>query len=258
MQGRFLFLGTGASMGVPVIGCKCPVCLSDNPRDKRLRSSGLIESGGKKILIDCGPDFRYQALHYGIDHIDACLITHIHNDHTAGIDEIRAFTMGKNKSLPLYTSKTTVQDLKTRFDYIFKPDDLRLISKIGLNELENERGEFNIDRHLIKYMTFYQANVSVLGFRLGTFAYLSDIKTFPESVFEDLAGVETLVLSALRYTPSHLHLSVDEAVDFARKAGVKMTYLTHISHDLGYEKTNAYLPKDVQLSYDGLSLHFTL
>jgi phosphoribosyl 1,2-cyclic phosphate phosphodiesterase len=259
MEGRFHFLGTGGSMGVPVIGCTCPVCLSDNPKNVRLRSSGLVEVKGKKILIDCGPDFRCQALKAQISHIDCCLITHIHHDHTAGLDELRALTMHRKEALPCITSKEAARDLKKRFDYIFHPDDAyRLLSKIQLVELEGERGVYDFQGISIKYLTFSQIDISVLGFRFGNFAYLSDIKSYPESIFEDLVGVETMVLSALRYTPSPLHFSVDEAVDFARKSGAKMTYLTHISHDLDYEKTNAYLPRDVQLSYDGLSFDFKL
>jgi len=256
IQGRFYFLGTGGSMGVPVIGCTCPVCQSTNPKDTRLRSSGLVEIGGKKILIDCGPDFRRQALNYGINHIDACLITHIHHDHTAGIDELRALTMHTRDPIPCITSTETAEALRSRFDYIFRESDIRLTSKIQLIELEGDRGVYNFEGVEFKYMSFNQIEIKVLGFRFGSFAYLSDIKTYPDTIFKDLEGVETLVLSALRYTPSHMHFSVDEAVDFARASGAKMTYLTHISHDLDYEKTNAYLPKDVQLSYDGLSFLF--
>lgn len=258
MEGRFYFLGTGGSMGVPVVGCKCPVCLSENKRDKRLRSSGIVEVDGKKILIDCGPDFRMQALSHGIDHIDCCLLTHLHHDHTAGIDDLRALTVVKKEALPCYLSKETADDLKIRFGYVFKKDRLRLLSRIQLIELNESRGNFAFQGLNIQYMTFTQADIKVFGFRFGSFAYLSDIKTFPETIFSDLEGVETLVLSALRYTPSPLHFMVDEAVDFARRAGAKMTWLTHISHDLDHEKTNAYLPKDVQLSFDGLSFHFTM
>lgn len=245
-------------MGVPVIGCTCSVCLSNDKKNKRLRSSGLVEIGNKKILIDCGPDFRVQALQHHINRLDACLITHIHHDHTAGIDELRALTMHQREALPCITSKKTAADIKQRFDYIFQDEDKeRLVSKIHMLEIPDDRGTLNFHGIDINYMTFEQAGIKVLGFRFGSFAYLSDIKHYPETLFKDLEGIEILVLSALRFTPSYQHFSVDEAVDFARKSGAKMTYLTHISHDLDHEKTNAYLPKDVQLSYDGLELHFS-
>ena len=245
-------------MGIPVIGCRCLVCSSTNVHNKRLRSSGLVDVGGKKILIDCGPDFRVQALKQGIDHIDGCLITHLHHDHTAGIDDLRSLTLGKETTLPCFASKETCDDLLIRFSYLFKSHSLRGASKIELKELSDERGSFTLQNIPIKYMTFEQADVLVFGFRFGSFAYLSDIKTFPNTIFHDLEGIETLVVSALRYAPSKLHFSVDEAVDFARKAGAKMTYLTHISHELDYEQTNAYLPKNIQLAFDGLKLHFRM
>ncbi|CRX38318.1 Beta-lactamase [Estrella lausannensis] len=243
-------------MGVPVVGCSCPVCLSESVKNKRLRSSGLLEVDDKRLLIDCGPDFRQQALSHRIHQIDGCLITHLHHDHTASIDELRCYTMKEKHPLPCVLSKETADDLKRRFDYIFRGDEARLVSKVQLQELEEERGSLSLRGVPLSYMTFEQAGVKVTGFRMGHFAYLSDIKTYPETIFEDLAGVRVLVLSALRLTPSPLHFSVDEAVDFARKAGAKETYLTHISHDLDHEKTNAYLPQDIRMAYDGLLINF--
>lgn len=243
-------------MGVPVVGCSCPVCMSGNIKDKRLRSSGVLEAAGKKLLIDCGPDFRQQALSHKLHQIDGCLITHLHHDHTASIDELRCYTMKENRPLPLVVSRETADDLKRRFDYIFRGDAARLIPKIDLQVIADERGKLSVQGVPLSYMTFEQAGVKVNGFRCDSFAYISDIKTYPGTIFEDLKGVKVLVLSALRLTPSPLHFSVDEAVDFARRAGAKETYLTHISHDLDHEKTNAYLPQDVRLAYDGLSVDF--
>lgn len=256
MHGRFLFLGTGGSMGVPVVGCECAVCLSGNEKDKRLRSSGLLEVSGKKFLIDCGPDFRQQALKHKIHSLDACLITHLHHDHTASIDELRCFAMKQRPPLPCLVSKETAEDLRRRFDYIFNRDASRFVSKIALKELEKERGVVRLDGVDFSYMTFEQLNVKVTGFRVGDFAYISDIKTYPDSIFDDLEGVRVLVLSALRFTPSPLHFSVDEAVDFARRVGSEKTYLTHIAHELEHERTNAYLPADIRLSFDGLAIDF--
>jgi len=259
MQGSFLFTGSGGSLGVPVIGCSCAVCRSSNPKNRRMRASGLVTLREKKILLDCGPDFRRQALEYGITHLDGVVLTHAHNDHIAGLDELRAYLIPKKEGgMPCLASQETAEELRRRFGYIFDNanPEKRLLPKIYLEQLEGERGEAPFQGVSIRYMTFRQAGMKVNGFRFGSFAYLSDMHDYPETIFEDLKGVETLVLSALRYTPSRLHLSVDEAADFGRRAGAKITYLTHIAHDLEHEHTDAYLPDSVRVAYDGLEVPF--
>lgn len=260
-MGRFLFLGTGGSMGVPVIACKCPVCSSDSPFNRRLRPSALISLGTHKLLIDIGPDFRSQALHYRINHLDGVLLTHAHHDHTAGIDELRIYyTLANEKPIPCLMSQETYMELKTRFSYMFigspQATDIQFISKLTVQLLEEKRGITHFTGVPIGYVTYQQAGMSVNGYRFGNLAYISDIRSFPESIFEDLRGVTHLILSALRFTPSPLHLNVDEAIAFSQQVGAENTWLTHISHELDHRKAEAYLPPNVKLAYDGLEIIF--
>lgn len=260
MEGSFLFLGTGASMGVPVIGCNCEVCLSPSPFNKRLRSASLIEIGDKKILLDIGPDFRVQALKFNISSIDALIVTHSHNDHISGLDDLRALFRKTTHSIPLYLSKETLLSLTQKFDYIFinPENNPTLLPSFDIHLLEKDRGDIEIVGNMIKYFTYEQSDMTVNGFRFGNLAYLSDIKNYPESIFEDIQGIETLIISSLRLTPSFLHFSVDEAIAFSRKAHAKKTYLTHTAHELDYDKTESYLPEDIRLAYDGLKVPFSI
>lgn len=254
MQGKFKFLGTGGSLGIPMVGCHCPVCTSTDPRNKRLRSSALITYHNNLYLIDCGPDLREQALREGIRHLDGLVVTHAHNDHTAGLDDLRPFLFKRSEPLAALMSNETYAEVSSRFEYFFaaKPQ------KLNINFLTASRG--HIDFHLLplSYFTYEQGGMAVNGFRFGDLAYVSDIKAYPDSLFEDLADVKTLVLSALRHSFSPLHLTVDEAVAFAERCGAEQTYLTHISHELDHEKTEAYLPPNVRMAYDGLELMFTI
>lgn len=255
---EFIFFGTGGSMGVPVLGCSCPVCTSKNSYNKRLRSSGLISVDGKNILIDCGPDFRYQSLREGITEVDGMILTHAHYDHIGGLDDLRAFFISRNNPIPCLLSKETEDDIKRRFDYMFKSkaNNASLMPKILLQPFDAERGKKEFLGLVIKYLSYTQTDMSINGVICGNLAYISDIKHFPETIFEDLMGIETLIISALRFTPSLMHLTVDEAIDFAKKVKAKNTYLTHIAHELDHEKTNAYLPANIQMAYDGLKLTF--
>lgn len=257
-SGEFLFLGTGASAGVPMIGCHCLACSSSNPHNKRLRPSGLLTLEGKKLLIDAGPDFRCQALRSGLEHLDGVLITHAHFDHVSGLDELRVYYLLYRKELPVLASTPTLKELRRRFDYIFREKSwgISLAAQLGFVELAEERGKVDFAGISLNYFTYLQGDMTVNGFRFGEFAYVSDIRQFPETIFEDLEGVKTLVVSALRHEPSFLHLSIDEAIAFGRKVGASNTYFTHISHDLEHEKTNASLPEGFSLAYDGLKLEF--
>ncbi len=248
-----LFIGTGASLGVPVIGCECATCRSHDPKNKRLRSSLILNWEGKRFLIDAGPDFRQQALRYEINYLDGVLLTHAHEDHIAGIDDLRIYYFQNHTPLPCLASKETAKDLYERFHFIFKPR-IEGKERIRLEVLPEDRGEALFEDIPIRYFTYEQMGTKVLGFRFGNFAYLTDIKTYSPAIFEELQGVEILVLSALRMTPSQMHFTVDEAVDFVKNVGSCQTYLTHLSHDLEHEKTNAYLPKHIQLAYDGLKI----
>ena len=260
MKGHLLFLGSGASMGVPIIGCSCAVCTSTSPYNKRLRPSVLIQLENKNYLIDVGPDFRYQCLHAQIDHVEGILFTHCHQDHTAGMDDLRPFHFRRKTPIPFIASKITADDIRTRFHFIFKPnaEDHQISPRLEYLPLPDKEGVVYLNDFPIHYCTYSQGEMDVNGFRMGDVAYLTDIKEYAPSIFQWLQGVKTLILSCLRHTSSPLHLSVDEAVDFVRKAGVDKAWLTHISHDLDHEKTNAYLPSHIQLAYDGLNIEFSL
>ncbi len=259
-KGTLLFLGTGGSLGIPVIGCSCPVCRSPSPYNKRLRPSVLVKVDDKRILIDCGQDFRYQALHHKIDRLDGVILTHSHHDHTAGVDDLRVYQIWSGVPLPCLVSKETEQDLRIRYHYIFKLTDHpeKLIAKIDLRVLEGERGQVDFAGLPLRYFTYKQTGMKVTGIRMGNAAYVSDIKEYPETIFEDLKGIEILIISALRFTPSHIHFTVDEAVEFSQKVGAKETWLTHIAHDLDHDKTNAYLPPNVRMAYDTLEIPFEI
>lgn len=258
MRGEFLFLGTGASAGIPMIGCHCRVCTSTNPHNKRLRPSGLITIDKKNILIDTGPDLRYQALRYHIETLDGVLYTHSHFDHVAGLDELRSFYLMKRMVVPVVVSKTTFEDFKIRYAYLFREKSWgrSLAAQLEFHLLEKERGESIFLGIPFRYMTYSQIGMEVTGYKIGNFAYVSDIKEYPSSIFEDLAGCETLVLSALRQEDSAAHLSITEAIAFAKRVGAKEVWFTHMAHELEHEETNRSLPPGFQLAHDGLKIEF--
>lgn len=249
MPGRFLFLGSGGSMGVPVIACTCAVCTSNSPSNKRLRSSGLLQVGGKTILIDAGPDFREQALKYHVNHLDGILLTHTHFDHIGGIDDLRVYYFMLHQRLPCLLSQETFDELKIRYHYLMD-------TQLDFQILKDDFGKVDFQGIPLCYFSYSQAGMKVTGYRVGTFAYVSDIRKYSDEVLEALQGVEILVLSALRFSASEMHFSVDEAIAFARKVGAKKTWLTHIAHDLDHEKTNELLPPDIRMGYDGLEITF--
>ncbi|MCC5832150.1 MAG: MBL fold metallo-hydrolase [Chlamydiales bacterium] len=255
---EFIFLGTGGSAGVPMIGCECPVCRSEDPLNKRLRPSGLLRAGDKILLIDSGPDFREQALKFDINRLDGVLLTHSHFDHVAGLDELRAYYLMSREPLSVLASESTLQDLKRRYDYLFREKSwgMSLAAQLDFHVLDNERGEALFCGIPLRYMTYEQGGMQVNGYRFGSFAYVSDIRNYPETLFEELTGVEILVLSALRHEPSLMHFNIEEAVAFSRKVGAKQTYFTHIGHELEHLKTNEQLPSGCALAHDGLRLAF--
>jgi len=256
MQGSFLFLGTGASSGVPMIGCECQVCRSSSPYNKRLRSAGLIRLGDKNYLIDVGPDFRTQALKFNIKHLTGVLLTHAHADHIAGVDDLRAYYFLSKEKLPCVLSQETFEEVKLRYHYMLQPlaSGKSLSAQIDFQILPDDFGAVELAGSSFAYFTYFQMEIKVTGFRIGNFAYVSDIRTYSDTIFDSLKGVEVLVLSALRQTPSTMHFSIEEAIAFSRRTSAKKTYLTHIAHDLEYDATNALLPPDVRMSYDGLEI----
>ncbi|MBA2727883.1 MAG: MBL fold metallo-hydrolase [Parachlamydiaceae bacterium] len=255
---RLVFLGTGGSMGVPVIACQCQVCTSLDPHNQRLRPSVLIKTDLQTILIDSSPDFRTQALRAKIQNIDNVIFTHAHHDHTAGVDDLRIFTLRNNFKMPCLLSQETLRDLQKRFYYIFeeivgKP---KFTTNLEITLLPEVEGEIAFAGLNIRSFTYRQCGMAVNGLRFGNFAFLTDIKEYDPEIFNFLKGVKILVISALRFTPSIFHLTVDEAIEFAAKVGAEKVWLTHIAHELDHEKTNAYLPEHIRLSYDGLEFEF--
>jgi phosphoribosyl 1,2-cyclic phosphate phosphodiesterase len=247
---QLLFLGCGSSVGVPVSLCTCEVCHSSDTHNQRLRSSVYIEMDQKRLLIDVGPDFRQQALKYDINQLDGVLLTHSHYDHVGGLNDLKPYSFFIDNSLPILLSKETALDIQQRYDYLFYK---RLFQ---LEVLRGAYGETVFNGIKIGYGTYYQSGMPVNGFRMGSLAYLTDVRQYDSSIFEQFKGVKTLIISALRFTSSDIHLTVDEAIAFSKRLGVEQTWLTHLSHDLDYEKSNAYLPKNVRMAYDGLKINF--
>lgn len=248
-----IFLGTGTSQGIPIIGSDHPVCLSDNSKDKRLRVSILISWNNLNILIDCGPDFRQQMLANNIEKLDAIFYTHEHNDHTAGLDDIRPFFF-RQGDIPVYAHSRVLSALRKRFDYIFASEN-KYPGAPGVIEHEIENKAFNYNGLTVTPVEFMHNRLQVFGFRIEDFAYLTDIKSIEDKEAEKLGDLEVLVVSALRVEPHHSHFNLEEALEFIEKIKPKKAYLTHISHVLGFhEEVEKTLPENVFLAYDNLKI----
>ncbi|MBF8263402.1 MAG: metal dependent hydrolase of the beta-lactamase superfamily [Parachlamydiales bacterium] len=259
MDGTCLFLGTGASSGIPVIGCHCPICSSRAVHNRRLRSSVLIRINQKVLLIDSGPDFRQQALIHKIDRLDALLLTHTHYDHIAGIDELRAYYFRDKWPVPCLLSQESFQELESRYDYLFeRREDSTKTAQFKFQILENDFGSTAIADIPVDYFSYSQCNMKVTGFRFGNFAYVTDIREYGHEIFAALSGVQKLVVGAISKAKSHAHFTVDEAVEFALKVGAHHTWLTHIAHHLDHDATEQLLPPEIRLGYDGLEIEFRI
>lgn len=250
---KVTFLGTGTSQGIPVIGSKHPVCLSENPKDKRLRVSVLVEWKGNNILIDCGPDFRAQMLTNNVSRLDAILYTHEHNDHTAGLDDIRPFFF-RQGDIPVFAHKRVLQSLKKRFNYIFETEN-KYPGVPSILEFPIENKPFLFEGLKILPVEFNHNRLKVFGFRMKDFAYLTDLKTIDAEELEKLRDLKVLVVNALRIEPHHSHLNLEEALRFIEKVKPERAYFTHISHLLGFhDEVQAQLPENVFLAYDNLKI----
>lgn len=252
---KVTFLGTGTSQGIPVIGSIHPVCLSSDIRDKRLRSSVMIEVNDTVLVIDCGPDFRAQMLRANPSHLNAILFTHEHSDHTAGLDDIRPFYFKQEGDFQLYGHQRVFDSLQQRFAYIFETENKYPgAPTVALNEIKNNVS-FTINNVVVTPINAYHNKLQVFGFRIQGFVYLTDVKTVPEVEINKLRGVKVLVVNALRKSEHHSHFTLSEALAFIEKVNPEQAYLTHISHELGfYEEVQKTLPKNVFLAYDTLKL----
>ena len=248
-----IFLGTGTSQGIPVIGSSHPVCLSTNIKDKRLRVSVMVQWEGYNILIDCGPDFRAQMLTHHIQHLDAILYTHEHNDHTAGLDDIRPYFF-RQGDIPIFAHKRVIDSLKKRFEYIFQTENKYPgAPSVAVNEITNSAFTFK-DLTITPIDTMHN-RLQVYGFRLNDFAYLTDVKTIEPEEKEKLKGVKVLVINALRKEPHHSHFNLEDALRFIEEIQPERAYLTHISHMMGFhDEVQAELPENVFLAYDNLKI----
>lgn len=250
---KITFLGTGTSQGIPVIGSTHPVCLSNDPKDKRLRVSILLEWDGFAYVVDCGPDFRQQMLNVGIDHLDGIIFTHEHADHTAGLDDIRPFYF-KQGDIPIYAHDRVIKALKLRFEYIFQKEN-KYAGAPGVKCFEIENNSFALGNLEVLPIEGFHYKLQVFGFRFGDFAYLTDMKTVADREIEKLKGLKVLVVNALREEPHISHFNLEEALDFIAKVQPEKAYLTHISHKLGFhEEVQKKLPENVFLAYDNLQI----
>ena len=254
IDARVLFLGTGTSHGVPMIGCDCAVCRSTDPRDVRLRPSIYIDvPGHAAILVDTSPDLRQQALAHRLSRLDAIVFTHSHADHVLGLDEVRRFNAIMGKPIPCYATRETWEVLQRTFYYVFD----RLVHKGGgVAELEPREitGPFSIGGVQIVPVLVWHGDMPVLGFRLGSFAYLTDCNRIDEASWPLLEGLDTLVIDALRHRPHGTHFSVNEALDVVARLKPRRALTTHMTHDLGHAATSSRLPPGVELAYDWLVL----
>lgn len=282
MKAKLTFLGTGTSQGVPMIACSCPVCQSKDPRDKRLRSSALVEYGGLTILVDAGPDFRYQMIRQDVRHLDAILLTHNHKDHTGGLDDIRAFNLVEGHPVNIYCEKYVENTLRHEYGYAFaeqkypgSPEwrvhtiDAAAAFEVHSNALEEvivwERGfgyrhyppqqteGASVEIVPIQGWHLNSKEISVMGYRFGDIAYMTDIKFIDECEYEKLKGVEYITLGCVKRDEHRSHPSLQQCLDFFERVGAKESYITHLSHLLPkYDDFRKELPAGVYPAYDGL------
>jgi phosphoribosyl 1,2-cyclic phosphate phosphodiesterase len=257
-RGSVTFLGTGTSSGVPMIGCRCAVCTSPDPRDKRLRPSIYVDIPGRaSILVDTTPDFRQQALTFDVTRIDAVLFTHSHADHILGLDDIRRFNFMQKGPIPCYASASTWADIRRTFYYAF--DGVPRLGG-GIPRLDAHEIEAPIDIRGVRVVPvpLWHGDTPILGFRFGSFAYLTDCNRLADEAWPLIDGVDTLVIDALRDKPHTTHFTVAEAMDVIARVRPRRALMTHMSHDLSHAATNARLPDGVELAYDGLVVDVTV
>lgn len=256
---KLTFLGTGTSQGVPVIGCRCAVCRSDDPRDRRLRTAAMVEWREVRLVIDAGPDFRYQLLRSGVSRLDGILLTHEHKDHIGGLDDVRALNFVDYPraihTVDLYATRRTLAAVRKDYDYAFAVDKYRGVPEIRLCEIDQQQPFRVGEAEIVPIAGKHSDRFEVTGFRFGKVAYLTDFKQIAATEIEKLRGVEVLVVNALRFAPHDSHWNVEEALAVIDRVEPRRAFLTHMSHEMGcYAVTNEQLPEGVELAYDGLEI----
>lgn len=248
---KLTFLGTGTSQGIPVIGSNHPVCLSNNPKDKRMRASVLITTDKAQIVVDCGPDFRMQMLNAQVTNFDALIFTHEHADHTAGLDDIRQFSL-RNGAIPIYASDRVLRNLEKRYDYIFNDSIIyKGKPKVVVNEIINK--SFEVNNQEIVPIDIFHGDMPIFGYRIDDVAYLTDISHISNKEKEKLKKLKVLVVDALRIDPHPTHFNLQQALDLVTELNPERAYFTHISHRLGFhDEVQKTLPENVFLAFDGL------
>jgi phosphoribosyl 1,2-cyclic phosphate phosphodiesterase len=252
---KVVMLGSGTSQGVPIIGCKCETCTSENPKDKRLRVSAFVETDGTKILIDTSIDFRQQLLRADVSDLDAILFTHHHVDHIFGLDDLRQINQRHKKFVDIYGNKMTLDEIKVTFRYALDEEliSYMAVPMMNFNYLENS--DFQVKNVKVTPVEVWHGRIKIFGYRIGKFAYITDCSSIPETEMEKLFGLDLLILNALRHAPHPTHFNLEQAVEIAQKVKAKQTYFTHITHDINHDKTNAVLPPGIELGYDGLEIN---
>ncbi|HTO14861.1 MAG TPA: MBL fold metallo-hydrolase [Edaphocola sp.] len=250
---KITFLGTGTSQGIPLIGCHCPVCQSKDKKNNRLRSSVWIRNEDTSIVIDTGPDFRYQMLRAEVAQVDGILFTHGHKDHVAGLDDVRAFNYWSHKDMELYANEETEKVIRREFHYAFSGDNYPGIPKLNIHPLHGQ--DIYIGSLIIETIKVLHYRMEVYGYRIGDFTYITDANYISPEEKEKIKGSKILVLNALRFEPHISHFTFDEAIALAQEVGAEQTYLTHLSHQAGlHEVISKRLPSNVHIAYDQLTL----